>query len=170
MKIEVDGALDIQKALSELGDPRAVRTSLRAILRKAARPMLEAAQAHVPIDQGDLRRSLKIAAAKGEKAGGDAFGIVIGIDANEQPAQYIIRKTNSGGRRKGAGKGGYYRDPNVAGHGPMIEFGTPQKAANPFMRPAFDAEGEATIRRFGEEAGPIIEKTAARLAKKRSKG
>lgn len=166
MKIEVSGLTDLQAALRELGDPKAVRTALRAALRKAARPMVDAIQAKVPVDQGDLKRSIKMAAAKREKPDAE-FGIVIGIDANEQPAEYIIRRTNSGGSRKGAGKGGYYRDPNVAGHGPMTEFGTPQKAAQPFMRPGFDAEGEATIRRFAEVAGPEIERVAARLAKKR---
>lgn len=165
MKIEVDGALDIAAALQELGDPRSVRTALRATLRRAAKPMLETARGKAREDKGNLKRSIKMAAAKGERADSPEFGIVIGIDANEQPATYVPRKTKSGG-----GKGGTYRDPGVAGVAVIEEFGRPGEAANPFMRPAFDQEGEPTIRRFGEEAGPIIEKTAARLAKKRGRG
>jgi HK97 gp10 family phage protein len=164
MKIEVSGLADLQSALRELGEPKAVRTALRAALRKAGRPMLEAAQARVPVDKGDLRRSIKMAAAKGEKVDSPKFGIVIGIDINEQPAMIVPRKKRAKGRR-----GVTYRDPGVAGVGPMTEFGTPQKGAEPFMRPAFDTEGEATIRRFGEVAGPEIERVAARLAKKRGR-
>lgn len=165
MKIEVDGALDIQKALAELGDPRAVRTALRSTLRKAARPMLEKIRSKAREDKGTLKRSVKMAAAKGERFDSPEFGIVIGIDANEDPAREVVRKTKSG-----RGKGGTYRDPGVAGVAVIEEFGRPGEAANPFFRPGFDEEGDATIRRFGEEAGPIIEKTAARLAKKRGGG
>ena len=162
MKIEVEGGLEIQSALQELGDPRAVRTALRASLRKAAKPMAEKIRSKAREDKGNLRRSVKMAAAKGERPDSPEFGIVIGIDANEEPARYVTRKT-----RSNRGKGGVYRDPGVAGVAVIEEFGRPGEAANPFFRPGFDAEGEPTIRRFGAEAGPIIEKTAARLAKKR---
>lgn len=160
MKIEVEGGLEIAAALEALGNPRAVRTTLRRALRDAAQPMLDAAKGKVPVDKGDLKRSIKMAAAKGEKLDGDSFGIVIGIDSNEQPAKTVVRKTRSG-------KGATYRDPGVAGVGPITEFGRPGEAAQPFMRPAYDAEGEATIRRFNDQALATIEKTAARLAKKR---
>lgn len=162
MKIEVTGAADLQAALRELGDPRAIRVALRAALRAAARPMLEAVQSRVPVDKGDLKRSIKMAAAKGERLDSPEFGIVIGVDINEQPAQIIIRKTRSNG-----GKGATYRDPGVAGVAPITEFGRPGQPAEPMFRPAFDTEGENTIRRFGEIAGPEIERVAARLAKKR---
>jgi len=158
MKIEVSGLSDLQASLRELGDPKAVRTALRAALRKAAAPMLAAAKNRVPIDKGDLKRSVKIAAAKGERPDSPQFGVVIGIDANVQPARNVVRK---------GGRGGTYRDPGVAGVAPITEFGTADQSAQPFMRPAFDTEGEATIRRFGEVAGPEIERVAARLAKKR---
>lgn len=163
MKIEVEGGLEIAAALKELGDPRAIRTTLRRALRDAAQPMLEAAKGKVPVDKGDLKRSIKMAAAKGEKLDGDSFGVVIGIDSNEQPARQVVRKTRSG-------KSATYRDPGVAGVSVIDEFGRPGQAATPFIRPAFDQEGEATIRRFNDQALATIEKTAARLAKKRGRG
>lgn len=157
MKLEVDGLTDLQTALRELGDPRAVRVALRAGLRRAAQPMVEAVRSRVPVDKGDLRRSIKMGAARGERPDSPEFGIVIGIDVNEQPAMILPRK-----RRAGT-----YRDPGVAATGPMTEFGRPGQSAEPFMRPGFDAEGEATIRRFGEVAGPEIERVAQRLARRR---
>jgi HK97 gp10 family phage protein len=162
MKIEVDGLSDLQAALRELGDPKAIKLALRGALRKAAKPMLEAARGKVPVDKGDLKRSVKMAAAKGERLDSPTFGIVIGIDSNEQPAKIVTRKT-----RSNRGRGGTYRDPGVAGVAPITEFGTPRQAAEPFMRPAFDAEGEPTIRRFGEVAMSEIERVAARIAKRR---
>lgn len=176
MKIEVEGALDIQKALAELGDPRAVRVALRKALRAAAAPMLDAAKARVPVDQGDLQRSLKMAAAKGEKLDSPQFGIVIGIDANEQPATYLPRKKARKATTRKSRSGivpivaTHYRDPGVAGVGPITEFGRPGEPARPFMRPAFDGEGDATIWRFGKVAGQVIEHAAQRLAKKRGAG
>lgn len=165
MRIDVDGLTDLQSALRELGDPRAVRTALRATLRKAGKPMLEKIRSKVREDKGDLKRSIKMTAAKGESLDSPEFGIVIGVDANEGPARIVNRKT-----RSNRGKGGTYRDPGVAGVAVIEEFGRPGEAANPSFRPAFDEEGEATIRRFAEEAGPVIERTAARLARRRGQG
>lgn len=165
MTIKVDGLAGLQSALRELGEPKAVRTALRGALRKSARPMLDAIRDNVPVDKGDLKRSVKMGAAKGERLDSPVFGIVIGIDANEQPAKIVTRKTRSNG-----GRGGTYRDPGVAGVAPMTEFGRPGQAATPFMRPGFDAEADGTLRRFGEVAGPEIERVAARLAKRRAGG
>lgn len=158
--MKIEGGLEIQAALRELGDPKSVKNALRKALRDAAKPMLERAREGVPVDKGDLKRSVKMAAAKRERLNSPEFGIVIGIDANVQPARNIPRKTRSG-------KSTTYRDPGVAGVAPIVEFGKIGEPAKPFMRGAFDAEAEATIRRFGTTAGPAIEAAAARLAKKR---
>lgn len=62
----------------------------------------------------------------------------------------------------------------------LLEFGTephvnagifagtrhPGTTAQPFLTPAFEAEGANVIKRFGAKLGPAIEKQAARLAKK----
>lgn len=160
MKIAIEGTAELQAALRELGDPRAIRVALRASLRAAARPMLEAIKANVSIDKGDYRRAVKMAAAKGERPDSPEFGIVIGVDANEQPARQVVRKTRSG-------RSATYRDPGVAGVSVIDEFGTPTQRANPAFRNGFDTEGEKTIARFGQLAGAEIEKVAARLARKR---
>lgn len=161
--VKIQNAREIEQALAELGDSKAMRRAVRAALRDAGTPMMELARSLVPIDKGDLKRSIKMRAAKRLKGQDeDTFGIAIGIDTNEEPARQVVRKTKSNG-----GKGGTYRDPGVAGAGPIVEFGRPGVPAKPFMRPAFDTEGENTIRRFGEVAGKAIEAEAARLAKKR---
>lgn len=153
-KIKIEGLKEIEAALAELGDTKAMRAAIRKALRDAGNPMMELARALVPVDQGDLKRSIKMRTRNRVKEG---VGVSIGIDRNEQPAEYRNRK-----RGKGA-----YRDPGVAGVGPITEFGRPGQGAKPFMRPAFHAEGEKTIHRFSQTAGPAIEQQAARLAKKR---
>lgn len=161
IRVKVEGAKDIEAALRELGDQKAMRRALRGALRAAGEPMMELARSLAPHDQGDLKRSIKMATAKRFRGQDqDQFGIVIGIDANEQPPKQVPRKT---------GKGGTYRDPGVLGVAQITEFGRPGKAAKPFMRPAFDAEGEKTIQRFSKAAGPAIEKESERLARKRAK-
>jgi len=42
----------------------------------------------------------------------------------------------------------------------------PGHAPQPFLTPAFEAEGKNAIRRFGERLGPAFEKQIARLARK----
>ena len=164
ISVKFANAKEIEQALAELGDSKAVRRAVRAALREAGEPMAQLARDLVPRDEGNLERSIKMATAKRFRGQDqDQHGIVIGIDANEQPAQEVPRKERS---KRG---GTTYRDPGVAGVGPITEFGRPGKAAKPFMRPAFDAEGEKTIKRFGEVAGAAIEREAARLARKRAK-
>lgn len=160
--IRFENAAAIQQGLRELGNQPAMRRAIKDALRDAAVPMAELARSLAPIDEGDLKRSIKIAPRKRRRGDDvDRFGVVIGIDANEEPALIKARR-----RRRDGGKGGDYRDPGVAGVGPITEFGRPGVAAKPFMRPAFDAEGEKTIQRFGQTAGPAIEKQAAQIARK----
>lgn len=44
------------------------------------------------------------------------------------------------------------------------EWGTRNEAARPFMRPAFDRDGQALIDRLGKELGSGVERAAKRLA------
>ena len=48
----------------------------------------------------------------------------------------------------------------------LQEFGTRHHPAQPFMRPAFDAEGRKTLDRLATEMWADIERTAARQARR----
>jgi len=167
--IDISGAKEMEKALAELADQPAMRRAIRAALREAAQPIVDAAKAAAPVDRGDLRDSIKVATAKrGRGSDQDEFGIVIGIDSNVQPAKYVVRQKQV--RKKSprrSGNAGTYRDPGVAGVAPIVEFGRPGVPAEPFMRPAFDAHGEGAITRFGAAVGPAIEDEAAKLARRK---
>lgn len=175
MKIEVDGALDIKAALEELGDPKVVRRLVRRLIKIAAQPMVDKARELAPVDEGNLQASIKVEAGKSDRRTPGVTSLILGIDSEVQPAVYYPRQKPRKAKTRKFRSGrvpviaSMWRDPGVAGVAWIKEFGTPTKAATPFMRPAYDAEGDATIERFAQLAGPEIEKTAARIAKKRGK-
>lgn len=154
---EFKGGKELERALRELGDPMTARRIGLLALRKGAEPMRDKAKVLVPKDQQDLEQSIKIATARKSKGGDkDEVTVLIGIDAAVQPAVEVARKSGDG----------TYRDPGVAGVGPLQEFGADDMPANPFMRPAYDAEKNATPDRVGREMWPAIQRAAARLAKR----
>ena len=153
-----EGGIELEKALRELGDPKLSRRIGLRSLRKGAEPIRDKAKLLAPKDEHHLDQSIKIASARQRRGGDrDEPKVLIGIDASVQPAQDVSRE----------GGGGTYRDPGVAGVGPMQEFGTPNMPAQPFMRPAFDGEKNATPGRVGGELWAGIKRAAARLAKRK---
>tara|TARA_B100000678_G_scaffold271391_1_gene260033 strand:+ start:69 stop:590 length:522 start_codon:yes stop_codon:yes gene_type:complete len=161
------GGKELQAALRELGDERKIVSAKRHALRKGAEPIIATAKALVPVDEANLRESIKQRAGKktrmnrgqsreGIDDGDNVVFQIIGIDQNVQPPTDVARKDGSG----------TYRDPGVAGTGPMNEFGTPDMPANPFMRPAFDSRvGRASVI-IRTELGKTIERRAKAAARK----
>lgn len=153
------GGKELERQLAALADPKKIKSAARSALRKGADEIIPTAKALVPIDKGDLRRSIKQGAAKKRRGEDDSVvWQIIGIDRAEQlPAEKL--------KKDGAGT---YRDPGVAGVGPITEFGRPEQGvpAKPFMRPAFDArKGRAAVA-IRTELGKAIERQAKIIAKK----
>ena len=148
------GGKELEKALRELGDPKKAKSAARFALRKGADQIIPTAKALVPRREGHLRGSIKQKAGKSRDQ--DTVRQIIGIDRNVQPPEEIARADGSG----------TYRDPGVAGTGPMNEFGTPDMPANPFMRPAFDSRGGRAAVTIRTELGKTIERRAKAAARK----
>ncbi len=91
---------------------------LRRVARKALEPMLEAAKAAAPVDEGYLRDSIMIASGP-----------------LTQRARRAERGLQSRGVKMFLG--------TAARTGVTTEFGTYKQAAQPFMRPAWDAHKDA---------------------------
>ena len=143
-KMELTGADALQKALGEL--PKSLSKGvLRRALTKGAEPVLQAARENVPVDQGDLRDSLAIATrlSKGQRQD----------SPRSKGAEIFIGPSWP----KGA-------------HGHLVEFGTSNTPAQPFLRTAWDSRGEQVLPKFGEEVWVELEKTARRLAKQAERG
>lgn len=149
-----EGGAALQAALRELGDSKAIKTAARQALRKAIAPVRTRARELVPVDQGKLRQSIKVAADKSRER--DQLWVKVGIDRSVDPPR---QKPQLSG-------GGSYRDPGVAGHSVIIEFGRAGVPAQPFLTPAMDAELPGAIGRLTTELWPAIERAAARLARR----
>lgn len=147
--------------LAEL--PRATqRNTLKKAARLALQPTFETIRDSAPVRTGKLRDSVRLD---------------IGIDdpAFRARARAAFRATGSAkGVKKTKGGGNIQASIRVGGakafHAPFIEFGTVKMAADPFVRPAFDADSGQMVDRLREFLGVEVRKAAARRAKKLAKG
>lgn len=141
--VKLSGFKELAEALEQL--PKATaRNTLRRVLRKAAEPTREAAQAKAPILSGRLRES-----------------VVVGTQ--------LTRRQKADARKEGT----YFSEIHVGtakGYSVPQEFGTVDHAAQPFMRPAWDQNKDKALKIIGDELGNEIEKAAARRARKLAKG
>lgn len=158
MSCKFSGGKELEAAFRELGQDRSINAAAREALRDGARPIADLAASLAPEHDGFLKKAIKVAAAKRQK-GKDYIGVMVGIDRSVDPPSMKPRQG-----------GGTYRDPGVAGHSVMVEFGTGNMAAQPYMTPAMEAEMPNATPRVIKRLGPAIERAAARLAKRRAKG
>lgn len=138
--IRMEGLRELDAALGEL--PKTVgKATLRRVLKRAAEQLRDHAQRLAPYLSGALQAS-----------------IVIGTKLTRRQARMAKKAPKSTVEM--------FVGPNNPAAVPQ-EFGTHDQRAQPYMRPAWDAEQTEVMVRIGEELGPEIEKTAARLAKRR---
>lgn len=145
--VQVDGIKELSATLKELGKSTG-KAALRRIATKAIKPMAEAAQSMAPVDDGDLRDSIGIAGSLIRSAREPVRRSGGRVDAKDGITIYMGTANRNGVPR---------------------EFGSFRSPAHPFMRPAFDLQAKPTIDRIGADFGPEVEKTAARVAKKRAR-
>lgn len=148
--MQISGLRELDAALGalaeEYGKP-AGKAVLRRVADKALQPMAETARSMAPDDPVTGGNDLKASIAVGGK----------------------LTKRQASMARKDQNKSTVTRYMGTADPaGVPQEFGTVNHGPQPFMRPAFEQEARPTIDRVGKELGPEIEKTAARLAKRRA--
>lgn len=147
--VELSGFRELDETFYELGKTLG-KGVLRRVGTKALEPMAERARAAVAVRKGFLQRSIhvgtRLARSQRQKPSRIAGGGSFRLDAKDDVTVHM----------------GPGQDPAAI----TEEFGKYNQAPAPFMRPAFDAEAEPTIRRVGDGLWPEIEKTAARRARK----
>ncbi len=165
MKVSIKGGASTEAALRALGNQITARNVGRRGLKLAAEPIRAMAAALAPDDPKTgagkfLKAAIKVAPGKSRDK--DQLWVRIGIDATEDPAKNVNRKSGKGS----------YRDPGVAGAAGIMEFGAPAGniPAQPFFRPAWDANKAATPQRIADGVRDEVEKAAQRAARKRAKG
>lgn len=166
--IKVAGLADLDRALGELTKATA-RNVLRRVLTKAAQPMADAARRLAPDDpktKKSLRETIIVTSKSGKKVGSAEFAEVLRAGGTRQEAGAALRSA----RREAASKDSFatvYVGMNRKGfYGMFQEFGTSNHAAQPFLRPAFDANKDRVVEVVKSDLGAEIKKASARAAKR----
>lgn len=154
MKLSVDlkGFRGLEQALVEIeqmsGRVTSGKSAVRRGMMKAMKLVEDRARSMAPVDDGDLRDSITTKNAKAKRQRGSVkFERNTGVELLTGPT----------GRPEG-------------GNAAWQEFGTVNQAAQPFMRPAADAQGPKVIAEVIGLISDEVTKTAARARKKAAKG
>ncbi|KKX28229.1 HK97-gp10 family putative phage morphogenesis protein [Rhizobium sp. LC145] len=139
--VKVEGLRELDRALGQL--PQSVAKSvLRETLREAAEPMARTARQLAPKDEYHLYESIDVSTRLNKRQRS------IHREENKPTFQEMFVGTN-----------------NPAGV--QQEFGNERHPAQPFMRPAWDAEKMPTLDRIANSLWFFIHRAAQRLAKKK---
>ncbi|MET3662499.1 HK97-gp10 family putative phage morphogenesis protein [Aquamicrobium ahrensii] len=172
----MSGLKELDVALGEMSKG-AARGALRRALTKAAEPMRAAAERNAPEDTGALKRSIALSSKIDNRAGKAEYAAVMKGGGSKAQAAAALRDAR---RAKGIGESfaEVFMGPKKSGKRKAIkamvqEFGSKKQAAQPYMRPAFDAEAQNVINGIKSELSTEIDKSVrrarARAAKKAGK-
>lgn len=153
MKINLaaKGFAELERALAEELPKVTAQRTLTASATKAMKRIENRMTELAPEDEGDLKRSMKTAKVKAKRQRGGRYARSTGVEIQTGPAPTgKINRANAGWQ----------------------EEGTVNMRANPYARPAIDAEGPHVIAEVREVLKDKIEKAKARIARKaaRAKG
>ena len=128
VSIKLEGAEELERQLKGL-DETLRKKAYRKALTKGANVVLKSAKEKVPVDTGNLKRSLakKVTVSKREHSA--RIGWTQGKQAKHDA---------------------YY------GH--MVEYGTMRSAAQPFMRPSLDNHEDDVLDAYGEAIQDVLDK------------
>jgi HK97 gp10 family phage protein len=142
--VKLEGFKDLDRALGQL--PKATaKNVLRRTLKKAADPIDQAASDAAPFLTGVLQRS-----------------VITGTQLTRSQRRGSFLRTSN-----------YYAEIHVGtslGRGMFQEFGTFKDPAQPWFRPAWEANKDQALNIIKVTLGGEIEKAAKRYAKKLAKG
>lgn len=143
-KVRIEGLKELERALGQLPKSTA-KGVLRQVLRDAAEPLARNARQLAPKDEYHLYDSIDVSTKLSRRQRS------LHREENKPTFQEMFVGTN-----------------NPAGV--QQEFGNHRHPAQPFMRPAWDAEQQPTLERISNSLWLRISQAAARLARKASKG
>ena len=150
-RVKIEGLKGLEDQLIELekfsGRTNTGKNAVRRGMRKAMKLIEDKAKALAPVEEGDLRDSIKTKSEKAKRRRGSVrFQRQTGISLLTGPTTL---------------KGGSY--------GYFQEFGTVHAPPQPFMRPAADSEGGKVIEIVGEELRKAIDGSLRRARTKAAK-
>ncbi len=144
MTVKVEWLVGSDKALSEVGTKATQKNILVRTLKKAAKPIDDMASSLAPRDTGKLEIS-----------------VVTGTQLTRRQKSSAYKAGKLGVAEVHVG--------TQLSRGLFNEFGTFKMRAQPFMRPAWDANKGLALEIIGKELWVEIKKAADRAARKRAK-
>lgn len=148
-QMNVEGFRELAESLKKLG-PRLAKNGLRAATSAGAVLIRNEARNLAPVDTGEMKKDIQIKRER-EVRGGEL------ITASYSVFTRGGKKSRLSGRARDIDKDSFYWK--------FQEFGTAKMAAQPFMRPAFEAKKEEAVTAIGEKLDERIQKHAADLAR-----
>lgn len=165
--VSVTGLRELEQALRELGKVNAKAVG-RRVLKKAAQPMADAAQAGAPVQSGQLAQSVTVSprVKKGRgDAGAAAFGAALRAGGDVGTARAAARSANAANTSVMLFMG----PASTVRQAVPQEFGTEDHPAQPFMRPAWDGHSGQALDSIIDDLRIEIAKAAQRAAKRAAK-
>jgi HK97 gp10 family phage protein len=163
--ISISGLREVAAGLEQF--KKSTQTGvLNRVLKKAAKPVEQAAKRNAPVDSGELRDSIKTEVVRGNP-GKAAYGKAMRGGASAEDASAAARAANAAARGRGASA--LVRVRASAPHAIFSEAGTIHQEAHPFMGPALRAEQGDVVNSIRADLATEIEKTARRVAARAAK-
>jgi HK97 gp10 family phage protein len=162
---KIEGLSELDEALKEFTRATGGNILKRAVGTAAAMLADHAIEA-APIDEGDLKRGIKVAKPKIINPGTAAFAQAMRETGDRAIAAEAARAANREAGGSGRSAVTHVGPAKHVGQGILQEFGTAHHKAQPFMRPTWDQYGAeaATVMRDALAEG--IDKARERAAKK----
>lgn len=158
----ISGTKELEAALGQFTKATQRRVLERA-LKRSAEPIRRAAADNVPIDTGNLRKSIKTVVVR-SSAGRAAFADAMRQGATRVEAGRAARAANRAA--KGTGPSARARVQATARHAAWVEFGTFKMPGRPYMAPAVALNGPRAQASVRNDLKLEIEATAKRVAKR----
>jgi HK97 gp10 family phage protein len=162
--VKVDGLAELKANLAELSKATQRRVQQRVLLKRA-QPIVAAAKAKAPVDQGDLRNSIHATTKrpKGHKTpSARAFAATRGAGGTAGQARAAAKAAGSAPVEVFIGPG---RHPQAT----QQEFGNKNHVPQPYMRPAWDENKKAMLDGIGKDMGDEIKRTAERARRRQAR-
>lgn len=147
-KVRVEGLRELDRKLKRLGDEVAGKKVMRGALFDAAKPIFLGARANAE----SVRDSGALAAAMGRwfrQLSRTMFAMFVGPRSRSKKAVALWTAAHGAPPRG-----------NRLNHAHLTEFGSREGRAQPFMRPAFDANAPRSVGIFAKRLRERIEKIA----------
>lgn len=154
--IKLEGIGQVDQALKQLEEDFGSKTAQAKVLvpavREAMRPVLLDARQNAPEDTGDLNRSLLVEARRPTKRDRRSKYVT-------QTDTVIAAVTTASGKK--LAKMGIKSDARAIAQ----EFGTARHPAQPYLRPALEANAQNTVNRLGDILARRIQQFRAKMSK-----